>query len=53
MAKAPLGEGSRFRALKAKLKKKGAKTPGALAAYIGREKYGKARYQKLAAEGKK
>jgi hypothetical protein len=50
--KAPLGQGGRFKALKEKLGKKGAKNPGALAAYIGRKKYGKARFQRLAAKGK-
>jgi len=34
--KAPLGEGGRFRALTGVLKKKGAKNPKALAAWIGR-----------------
>lgn len=52
MAKPPLGEGGRFRALAAKLAAKGATNPKALAAWIGRRKYGKARFQKLAAEGK-
>lgn len=48
-----LGGGGRFKALVAKLKnKKGIKNPGALAASIGRKKYGKSRFQKLAAMGK-
>lgn len=51
--KAKLGSGARFKALKAKLSKKGIRNPGALAASIGRKKYGKARFQKLAAKGKK
>jgi len=51
--KAKLGSGARFKALKKKLAKKGAKTPGALAAYIGRKKYGKKRFAKLSAKGKK
>jgi len=50
--KAPLGEGSRFKELSAKLAKKGVKDPDALAASIGRKKYGKAKFQKLAAKGK-
>ncbi len=37
----PAGEGSRFVALAAVLKAKGAKNPEALAAWIGRKKYGK------------
>lgn len=53
MAKPKLGTGARFKALKKKLAKKGARTPGALAAWIGRKKYGKARFQKLAAKGRK
>ncbi len=51
-AKAPLGQGGRFAALKQKLAKKGASNPAALAAAIGRKKYGKSKFQKLAAKGK-
>lgn len=51
MAKAPkLGTGARFAALKAKLAAKGADNPDALAASIGRKKYGKSRFGKLAAK---
>lgn len=50
--KPPLGEGGRFRALKSKLAKKGAKSPGALAAWIGRKKYGKERFAELSTKGK-
>ncbi len=57
MAKAKLGSGARFAALKEKLgKEKGVTDPGALAAAIGRKKLGKERFQKLAglaAKGKK
>ena len=53
MAKAKLGSGARFKGLKKKLAAKGAKNPGALAAYIGRKKYGKAKFQKLSAKGRK
>ena len=53
MAKAKVGSGVRFQQLKAKLSKIGAKSPGGLAAYIGRKKYGKKKFQKLAAKGKK
>lgn len=49
---AKLGSGARFRSLEEKLSKKGVKDTGALAAYIGRKKYGKARFQKLAARGR-
>ena len=51
--KAKLGSGERFKELSGKLKDKGAKDPDALAAYIGRKKYGKKKFQKLAAKGKK
>jgi hypothetical protein len=51
--KAKLGSGARFKRLKKTLSEKGAKDPGALAAYIGREKLGKERFQKLAVKGKK
>lgn len=48
------GEGSRFAALEKKLgARKGVSNPGALAAFIGREKYGKAKFQKMAAKGRK
>lgn len=47
MAKAKLGSGARFKAL---AKKVGSP---ALAAFIGRKKYGKKKFQKLAAKGKK
>ncbi len=49
---AKLGSGGRFKALSGKLKKQGAKNPDALAAWIGRKKYGKKKFQKLAAGGK-
>ena len=51
-AKAPLGEGGRFAALENKLASKGARNPGALAAFIGRKKYGKAKFQSLSKHGK-
>lgn len=41
-----------FDALKAKLGKKGVKSPGGLAATIGRKKYGKGKFDKFAAKGK-
>jgi len=53
MAKAKLGSGARFKSLKKKLAKKGAKSPGALAAWIGRKKYGAKRFSKLSAKGRK
>lgn len=52
MAKPKLGSGKRFANLASKLKKKGAENPKALAAWIGRKKYGKEKFQKLAIKGK-
>lgn len=48
-----IGGGGRFAQVKAKVAAKGAKNPGALAAYIGRRSLGKAKFQKLAAAGRK
>lgn len=45
-AKAPLGQGGRFAALAQKT------GSPALAAFIGRKKYGKKAFQKMAANGK-
>lgn len=53
MAKPKLGSGARFKALKAKLAKKGIRDPGALAASIGRKKYGAKKMAKMAAAGRK
>lgn len=50
--KPKLGSGARFASLKKSLAKRGARNPGALAAYIGRKTLGKARFQKLAARGR-
>ena len=49
---AKLGTGARFKALTKKLTKRGAKTPKALAAWIGRRKFGKKKFQGLAARGR-
>lgn len=52
-ADAPLGQGGRFAALKQKLAKRpGVSDPGGLAAYIGRKKLGKSKFQAMAAAGK-
>lgn len=52
--KPPLGSGGRFQALEHSLEgRKGVKDPKALAAAIGRKKYGAKRFQALAAKGKK
>ena len=48
-----LGGGGRFAALKAKAAAGGARNPGAVAAAAGRKKYGKAKFQRLAATGLK
>lgn len=51
--KAKLGSGARFKALEKRLTKKGADSPAALAAWIGRRKYGKKRFAQLSTRGKK
>ena len=51
--KPKLGSGKRFKNLSSDLKNKGAKNPKALAAYIGRKKYGKKKMSAMAAKGKK
>jgi len=51
--KPPLGSGERFKQLSGSLKRRGAEDPDALAAWIGRKKYGKRRFQELAQKGRK
>jgi len=51
--KPPLGSGQRFKQLSNKLEKRGAKDPDALAAYIGRKKYGAPKMAQLSAKGRK
>jgi hypothetical protein len=51
--KPKLGTGKRFKNLSSKLKKEGVKNPKALAAWIGRKKYGKKKMSKMATKGKK
>ena len=53
MAKPPLGSGERFAGLKKTLAQRGAKNPGALAAWIGSKRWGRAKMQKMAAAGHK
>ena len=48
-----LGQGGRFAKLKTQLARKGVRNPGALAAHIGRAKYGKRKMQKWATAGRK
>jgi len=50
--KPPLGSGKRFKQLTTKLKRGGAKNPKALAAFIGRKKYGTKNMTRMAAKGR-
>jgi len=52
-AQPKLGSGGRFAKLKAGLAAKGASNPGALAAFIGRKKYGKGKFMALAKSARK
>ncbi len=52
--KPKLGSGARFKALKEKIAKRGGvKNPGAVAAAIGRKKYGARKMSKMAQAGKR
>ena len=51
--KPPLGSGKRFKKTVSNLKKRGARNPKALAAYIGRKKYGAKKMAAMAAKGKR
>jgi len=52
--KAKLGSGARFKSLEHELARRGGvKDPAALAAAIGRKKYGETKFQHLAEKGKK
>ena len=53
MAKAKLGSGKRFAALTKSIAKGGAENPKAVAAAIGRKKYGAEKMAKMAAAGRK
>ena len=48
-----LGTGKRFKAVEASAAKSGARNPAAVAAAVGRKKYGKAAFQAMAAAGRK
>ncbi len=50
--KPKLGTGARFKALKSQLAARGATDPGALAASIGRKKYGAKKFGSLAAKAR-
>jgi hypothetical protein len=53
MAKPRLGSGARFKALEGKLANRpGVTNPKGLAAFIGRKKYGKPKFQGLASKGR-
>ncbi len=53
--KSKLGSGERFKALSSKIQKAGKSEDAAkaIAAAIGRKKYGKSKFQKMAAAGRK
>lgn len=54
MSQPPLGSGGRFARLKAQLASKpGVRDPGALAASIGRKKYGNQQMEQMAQAGEK
>jgi hypothetical protein len=51
--KPPLGSGQRFKNLESKLSQQGVKDPAALAASIGRKKFGAKKFNNLSAKGRK
>ena len=51
--KAKLGSGARFAAVEASARKSGARNPAAVAAAVGRAKYGEAKMAKMSAAGRK
>lgn len=51
--KPKLGTGARFKTLTGQLRAKGARNPAALAAWIGRRKYGRTRFAALSKAGRK
>jgi hypothetical protein len=51
--KPKLGSGKRFKSLKGKLARRGVRNPGALAASIGRKKYGAKKMAKMSAAGRR
>lgn len=50
---AKLGSGKRFKKLSASLAKKGARNSDALAAHIGRKKFGKKKMAQMSAAGRR
>lgn len=53
MAKPKLGSGARFKAVERSAAKSGAKNPAAVAAAVGRKKYGAKKMASMAAAGRK
>jgi histidyl-tRNA synthetase len=53
MDKMKLGGGGRYEKLIGELEKKGVREPRALAAAIGRKKYGSKKFQSLSAKGRR
>ena len=51
--KTKLGTGTRFKKLKSELSRKGANNASALAAFIGRKKYGAKKFAALSAKGRR
>lgn len=51
-AGAPLGSGKNFAAVEASARKSGASNPAAVAAAVGRKKYGATKMAKLSAKGR-
>jgi hypothetical protein len=51
--KPKLGSGVRFRRLTGQLRARGARNPAALAAWIGRRKYGRKRFAAMSAKGRR
>jgi hypothetical protein len=49
----PAGSGENFKKLASDLARRGVKNPKALAAWIGRRKYGKKKFQAMAAKGRR
>jgi len=53
MADMSPGGGGRFAKLKGQLAKRGAKSPGGLASFIGRKKYGQKKMSDFSAQGRR
>lgn len=53
MAKPKLGSGARFKAVAASARKSGAEDPNAVAAAVGRAKYGNKKMTAMAVKGRK